>query len=372
MRNKNLIMLLNRKAWFLALLLVTALAAAGQGVKPLEPIVLRTGTPVFTPREFYFNQVIDERADRRAVAYLVPVSPAAQPAVPQPVDLQGGGLAGLRQFIGQAVPANKSLRPVNVRLKECRVTEKPAGGRVEGQVTVSLVFDIQRQGKTVLSLPYKGGARYNRLPSQVALVEPTLRQSLTDALSYLNTWMNRQAGRHEKLATGLKVTFKDFTANEDPDTLFYHPGRPLRWEDFRAQPKGGPYAAAVFTNFSYEGGSRVVNGIIHLDLTTKVFVVRNASWVRAGRDAYGLNHEQRHFDIVKLVVERFKKQVQPENLTVEDYNSEIQYQFLESWREMTAMQEQYDRETRHGLDQAAQERWNQQIDRDLVNLGAKK
>jgi hypothetical protein len=184
--------------------------------------------------------------------------------------------------------------------------------------------------------------------------------------------MNREAGRTEKLATGLRVTFEDFTANNDPDTLFYNPNRPLRWEDFRAQPKGGVYAAAVFTNFAYEGESKVVNGIIQLHLKLKVFVVRDASWVRAGRDAYGLNHEQRHFDIVKLVTEKFKKQVQPENLTVTDYNSQIQMQFLDSWREMTARQDLYDTQTRHGLDQAAQERWNQQIDRELLSFGAKK
>jgi hypothetical protein len=358
------------KAWMLALLLAGGLESAGQGNNPAGPIVLRADKPAFTPREFYFSQVTDERADRSAVAYLVE---PARPATLQAVDLQGGALAGIRQFIRQAVPTDKSLRPVLVRLKECRVTEKAAaGGRVEGQVTVAMVFDIQVQGKTVLSLPYKGGARYSRLPSQVSVVEPTLRQSLTDALSYLNTWMNREAGRTEKLATGLKVTFKDFTANEDPDTLFYNPSRPLRWEDFRAQPRASNYSASVFPSFAYEGATRVVNGILHIDLTMKVFVVRDASWVRIGRDAYSLNHEQRHFDIVKLIAERFKKQVQPENLTVADYNSLIQNQFLESWREMTALQEQYDRETHHGLDQAAQQRWNQQIDQELVGFGAKK
>ena len=358
------------KSWVLLLLLTGCLQAAGQGNNPAGPLVLRAGKPAFTPREFYFSQVSDERADRSAVAYLVE---PARPGTLQALDLQGGALAGIRQFIRQTVPADKTLRPVLVRLKECRVTEKAAaGGRVDGQVAVSLVFDIQVQGKTVLSLPYKGGARYSRLPSQVSVVEPTLRQSLTDALTYLNTWMNREAGRHEKLATGLQVTFKDFTDNDDPDTLFYNPSRPLRWEDFRAQARGSNYSAAVFPSFAYEGATKVVNGIIHIDLTMKVFVVRDASWVRAGRDAYSLNHEQRHFDIVKLIAERFKKQVQPENLTVTDYNSLIQYQFLESWREMTALQEQYDRETRHGLDQAAQQRWNQQIDQDLLRYGAKK
>lgn len=361
---------LSLKGLLLTFLLLANLSLAGQEQKPLASLVLRSSGPVFTPREFYFSQVEDERSQRVAVATLVD---PARPGPLQSVDLAGGTLTGLRTFIRQAVPANKSLRPVLLRLQECRVTEKTVGGRVEGQVKVAMVFDILGpENKTLLSLPYQGGARYSRLPGQVSIVEPTLRQALVHALSYLNTWINQEAGRNERLARGLKVTFKDYTANHDPDTLFYDPARPLQWEDFRARPRNSTYAAAVFPSFSYEGDSKVVDGIIHLDLTMKVFVVRDASWVRTGRDAYGLNHEQRHFDLVKIIAENFKKQVQPENLTVADYNSLIQYQFLESWREMTALQEQYDRETRHGLDQAAQQRWNQQIDRDLLRLGAKK
>ena len=112
--------------------------------------------------------------------------------------------------------------------------------------------------------------------------------------------------------------------------------------------------------------------MVHIIITMKVFVVRDASWVKAGRDDYGLNHEQRHFDIVKLVAERFKQKIKPGNLTVADYNSIIQNQFLESWREMTRVQEQYDSETGHGLNQLAQADWNQRIDADLEKFGVKK
>ncbi|MGV3639108.1 MAG: hypothetical protein ACO1NZ_01240 [Adhaeribacter sp.] len=353
----------------LAAWLLTPLSA-WQGINESAPVVLRAQGPLFSPREFYISQVADERKNRHSVALLVPA--AGNPA-PQPLDLQGGAQAAITSFIRQAVPFNKSLRPVVLRLQQCLVKETVlANGLVEGQLSMSLVFEVQGQGQALVSLPYKSGARYQRQRQQPAPLAASLEQSLATALRYFNTWMDREAGRSEKLARGLRLSFRDHPANEDPDTLFYHPGRPLRWEDFRANPRPGPYAAAVFPSFSYEGHSRVVDGILHLDLTMKVFVVRDASWVRAGRDAVTLNHEQRHFDLVKLVAERFKDQARSAPLTVADYNSLLQYQFLESWREMTALQEQYDRETRHGLDQAAQQRWNQQIDRDLAGLGAKK
>ncbi|MGV3502629.1 MAG: DUF922 domain-containing protein [Adhaeribacter sp.] len=369
MQRSRSLFLQPKMAWLLAGMLLFPLAAWQAPPEP-DPVALRAQGPLFTPREFYISHIADERQDRKAVAMLVP---SLGSTAPQAVDLQGGGQAALAAFIRQSVPVNKSLRPVVLKLQQCQVKEKLLdNGLVEGQLSLTLAFEVQAGGKTLLSLPYKSGARYQRQRQTAAPLAASLEQSLAGALRYFNTWINREAASSEKLARSLRLSFRDHTANEDPDTLFYHPARPLRWEDFRAQPRPGPYAAAVFPSFSYEGRSRVADGILHLDLTMKVFVVRDASWVRFGRDALTLNHEQRHFDIVKLVAERFKQQAQSKNLTVADYNSQLQYQFLESWRQMTALQEQYDRETRHGLDAAAQQRWNQQIDRDLLSLGAKK
>ncbi len=237
-----------------------------------------------------------------------------------------------------------------------------------------MAFDLQREGEPVQLLTYKGGARYNRPVSQQTVVEPALRQSLEEALRYLNTWMDQEADHNPKLARSLIVSIKDYTRNADDDTVFYAPARPLTWDDFQAPPTASSsFAASVFPSFAYEGQTDVVNGVIHLDLEMKVYVLRGSSWVKAAaRNAYSLNHEQRHFDIVKLVAERFKQKIQPDNLTLEDYNSIIQYQYLESFREMNRLQEQYDGETQHGLNEAAQQRWSERIEKELQAYGIKK
>jgi hypothetical protein len=137
--------------------------------------------------------------------------------------------------------------------------------------------------------------------------------------------------------------------------------------------RGSHYAAEVFTSFSYEGKSSVKDGIVQLNLQLKAYMLKNSSWARADvRNDYALNHEQRHFDITKLVMERFKQKIQPDSLTVDDYNSIVQYQFLESFREMNRLQERYDRETNHGINQGLQDIWNHRIDEELQTLGAKK
>src|SRR5690606_5909181 len=162
-------------------------------------------------------------------------------------------------------------------------------------------------------------------------------------------------------ARGIKVKFTDYKAPSDQDTVFYDPARPLNWKDFQANiNRSSRFAATVFPSFGYEERSQVIDGIIHLNLTMKVYVIKSSSWVKENaQNTYTLNHEQRHFDIVKLVAERFKQKIKPGELSLADYNSNVQYHFIESFREMNKLQEQYDGETNHGLDKVAQERWNQ-------------
>lgn len=384
--NNKLILLLKKRtarpvfrykiAGWLFLLVTLICGAATQPTVKMAPITLRNEPLNFAPKEFYIAEVTDERTDRKAVAYLIPAP--ATPTLPlatavQPVDLQGGGLVAIREFTRQSWPQNTKLRPLIIRLKECKIVETPgAKGRVDGRISVAMAFDYRREGKPVHLAEYRGGARYSRPASSLTVVEPTLRQSLIAALRYIHIWMEQEAGRNEKLATGIKVNFTDYIRHAEDDTVFYTPSRPLNWNDFTATPRGTRYAALVFPGFAYQGGSEVVNGIIQLNLAVKVYVIRSSSWVKdAARDAYSLNHEQRHFDIVKLVAERFKRKIQPDSLTLEDYNSLVQYKFIESFREMNRLQEKYDGETGHGTNTAAQAAWNQRIDADLRKFGVK-
>ncbi|MBD1396403.1 hypothetical protein H9Q13_04440 [Pontibacter sp. JH31] len=356
----------------ISITIVLLLSAFAIPVEKEEELVLRTEKLAFTPKEFYIADIIDERADKKAVAYLLPVGVVGSKSTP--VDFAGGGLSAIQKFTRHSLAYNTALRPVVIRLKEFHVKEKAgAAGRVTGEVSVVMAFELQRDDEPVPLLQYKGGARYDRPAGKNEVTEPAIRKSLVEALRYFNTWMDREAATNEKLAQGIKVTFTDYIGSADQDTVFYTLRRPLNWRDFKAPPsKTSRFAATVFPSFAYAGESKVEDGIIHLNLTMKVYILKSSSWVKEDfKDAYGLNHEQRHFDIVKLVAERFKQKIKPEMLSVEDYNSIIQYQFIESYREMNRLQDQYDTETRHGLDKAAQERWNQQLDKELKSFDLK-
>jgi hypothetical protein len=260
---------------------------------------------------------------------------------------------------------------VIIRLREFQIKERAGGeGMVAGELALHISFDLQRKGDPVHLVDYQGGMRYRRSANRQTVVEPTIRRSLGNALEYLHDWMEREAPTNVKLATGVKVMLSDYIQNPDEDTVFYSPERPLRWEDFQAKPRSGKYAASVFPSFAWEGGSEVVDGVINLHLRTKVFVLKNSSWVKPGaRNAYGLNHEQRHFDIVKLVVERFKKKISAMDLSPSDFDGIIGYQYIESFREMNNLQDAYDDETGQGIIRSAQEKWNRRIDEELREFG---
>ncbi|MBC6697272.1 hypothetical protein [Hymenobacter sp. BT190] len=356
--------------WLLPLLGLL-LGAVPAGVP--KPILLLPAPLGLAPTTFTIAEVRDDRADRQAVAWLLPVpTGAATTAVPVATDLQGGAAEALRQFAWKSLPRTAGLRPVVVRIKELRVQETAApGGQVEGRISVRLAFEwLRPDGPPLLLTEYSGGARYGRTLASQAVVEPTLRQTLADALRYFNSWMTQAADHDVRLATAVHPTFRQDVRQTEPDTLFYDPARPLRWDDFTGRPRPGNYAATVFPGFAYRGQPRVVRGVVQLGITLQVFVVRSSSWVGPGQKTpFNLNHEQRHFDIVRLVAERFRRKATTDSLTVEDYNSILQLQYLKSFTEMNRLQDQYDLETHHGQDAATQDRWNQRIDAELRSYG---
>ena len=355
------------KVFFLWILYGLALFFA-----PTDPIRLRSESFPFTPKEFYIAGVTDQRSERGPIARLA----LALNRPTQPVDLEQGISASFQQFINQGLKQNKKLRPIAMRIQQCRVSETANGNRVTGQFTFSVTFELLGKddsgAETITRLTdYRGSANYTRPLGETAVIEASIRQALVASLRSLNEYMNRESGRNEKLARSLKINFIDDTRITDDDTVHYNPTRKLIWADFRGEPRqGSHYAAEVFTSFSYEGKSTVKDGVIILNLGVKAYMLKNSSWGRSdARTAYALNHEQRHFDITKIIVERFKRKIHPDSLTLEDYNSITQYQFIETFRELSRMQTQYDDETNHSLNQPAQERWNQKIDEELRTFG---
>ncbi|MCO4294740.1 hypothetical protein NF867_17895 [Solitalea sp. MAHUQ-68] len=167
--------------------------------------------------------------------------------------------------------------------------------------------------------------------------------------------------KKERSVSYYKLSFENRTGDLT-DTLFYNPQRLLVWSDFKAAPRAtSSYSAAAFTGFGYTGKIRYSNDTAIIAIRLEVYFIKPFSWVHENsKNNYALAHEQRHFDITYLITERFKQRLLETDLDA-DYDSIIQYQYIQAYREMNRLQEKYDNETRHGLIESEQERWERQV-----------
>ncbi|MHA4740198.1 DUF922 domain-containing protein [Dyadobacter sp. MSC1_007] len=263
--------------------------------------------------------------------------------------------------------------PLYITVKELSVQEKRVGpNKVTGEIKLNVRFKWYRDMQPIELTGYQTAANYTR-PETSFTHERLIKQLLDQALAHFQKWMTNNAGKNPALARNLMLVFKEINESASQDTVFYSPKRPLIWDDFkvRSAKPGSRYAAAVFTSFGYEGRSYPKGDGLVVEIGLKTFMVKSMSWGRPeSRNAGTLRHEQIHFDITRLVVEKFKERLRKAELTIEDYDSEIQYQFLESFREMNRDQEQYDEETGHGLNATAQAAWDEKIARQIEAIYA--
>jgi len=256
--------------------------------------------------------------------------------------------------------------PLVARIKVLGINEtREAPGRIKGESLVYIEFVWYRAREELLLTSYRAKGNYTR-PESSPMYEDFLRKMLGDAMIYFDKWLAINNGKNPSLVRGVRLIIEDDHHSSKADTVFYHPARPLQYSDFKADPKTGRYAAMVFTSISYEGNSRVESNLLEVVVKLKVYVVKSMSWMRPeSKNPQVLKHEQTHFDIAKISAERFKNKLKKLELTVEDHDSQIQYQFLESYREMNHLQKAYDRETRHGLNPQEQHKWEEMVKNEL-------
>ncbi len=356
---------INYQFFFLYFFVALFFEIEGYGQSPATLIVLKPEYLKITPNGYYYKDVQDKRNAEQTIGRIFTSKESKET---EPLGLQGGTEKALRDYIFRSVPKDRLLKPVVLEVNKCEISEKRAlGGLIEGKVDLEFTFQLEKEGKLIHLMDYQGGANYKRSSGNYSAVSSSLKQSLASSLRYFNEWMSQGALNDIRLANSVELSIRDYEVRELGDTVFYHQDRPLKWEDFKAKPHfGSNYVASIFSSFAWEGNSKIKDGVIVLDLVTKVFMLKPSSWVRSGsRDDYGLNHEQRHFDITKIIVERFKEKIKKLELSPDDYDGKIGYLYLETYREMNQMQEAYDKETDHGRDKEAQYRWNGLIDKEL-------
>ena len=261
--------------------------------------------------------------------------------------------------------------PLEIQLDEVTVDEKKvAPNKIAGEMKVKLTFRWTRDKMPVFLTGYSSGSTYTR--PETAYDHAVLLQRLLDnGIRQFDQWYGQNDKKNPLLARGFRLVLKDVTPPDQADTVFYQPEKKLTWYDFQGKSNrpGSKYAAAVYSSMSYEGDAKMADNYLQATISLKVFLIRSMSWGRdEARNNYTLAHEQTHFDITRIIAERFKERLKKLDLTIDDYDSQIQYEFLDAFREMNTEQEKYDGETRHGLNTEAQAEWTRKVQTEIARI----
>ena len=121
--------------------------------------------------------------------------------------------------------------------------------------------------------------------------------------------------------------------------------------------------------FSYKSKIEYKSGIMELSLFLYPCFTKKASWVIAKNKQDGLlSHEQLHFDICELYIRKLRKTISELQLSLMDPAGQIRIQFDQAWNDYQQAQGLYDEESRHGLIEKEQKRWEELVQKELASL----
>lgn len=330
-------------------------------------IILTDEAIQLKPTGFYIAEVKDNRAEKSKPAEIIIKDNLNKPQA-QSMNLQGGTAGAIKQYLAKNLPKSTSGRPIVIGIEQFRISETAVGtNSVDGQISLKLSFGLDKDYGVEPLISYPGSLRYRRGLAGTASVERNLRQLINSGIGYFSSWMASNLGSDRRLAKSVKISFTDYKESKEGDTVYYDPKRPLTWADFQSKIRiSGNYQASVMPSFGYTQDADLENGVLDVRVAVKAYVPKSACWANpTDRNAYYLNHEQRHFDIAKIIAEQFKKKMLAKKLSPDNYEALLNMQYLDSYRDMNTMQKAYDDETSHGINRFAQDVWNARIDKEL-------
>jgi hypothetical protein len=353
--------------FFLSLVLFgTTLPIFGQSNSTISLSPKKITTP--SRPTFFVLDVMDKRAVKTKLGTIIEFG------VPKSLQFDNRLERALYTYWSTSTPGRTGEPvPLEITIKKWEISEKKvAPNKISGEFEVEIVFGWTRNLVPIELTTYTAKTSYTR--SETKYSHAALMEKMADnAFLFIDKWIKENTGKTPKLVNKLTLVVRERTPKDSEDSVYYRPTRPLTWEDFRgtsANPTSR-FAAAVFTSWSYEGIASVKGRELEVVVNLNVFMVKSMSWSKPeARNEYTLRHEQLHFDVTRMVAHRYKTKLESLSLSIEDYDSQLQYEFIESFREMNQVQKKYDAETQHGTARGEQARWDKEISAEMSRINA--
>ena len=322
------------------------------------------------PNHFFFSKVIDERKDRSKIGTIYGENQEIKI-----LKLSGGINKTIQNYFSKSIVKDTTNYPILFKIKELSIDEVLSDSKITGKCKIKVSYSFLRDTTDIELTDFQTSITYNRTSGDYNNYETLMSKIIEKSVVYFGEWMGENYDQNPKLISSLNMVFRsDYNIDlpEKGDTVFWSPTRKMTWADFGGtMPKASKYSAQIFNNFEYSASLKLTDGVLTINLQMKVYMLKSASWTSSSSlTDYSIAHEQLHFDIAKLTVERFKRKAK-QILTIDNYDSELQLLFIEMYREMNRLQKEYDDESNHSINVGEQLKWQTQILEELRSYGVR-
>ncbi|AWV98234.1 hypothetical protein [Arcticibacterium luteifluviistationis] len=315
----------------------------------------------FGENGYYYGEVIDTRPSKYFLGKLY-----NRNGVTDDLEIRGGTeKAFLNQTESNFIRRSNSTALIaeitDLNFKETRRRD----GLISGKATIRLSIYTVHEGDTSLICKPYSSSLYERSLNNLKeeSFEPILNQMWFSCLEFVDNYVKLNKSRIEAFNEGVEIIILPYEARNTRDTVHYN-SRKVTWDDFKAEPRRqSRYAAAIFPTIALGSKLTVRNGRLTAILSPQVFMIQSQSWAKSvARNKESLEHEQIHFDITKVVMDRLIVKLREINAnTMDDLSSYIQYEYLQAFREMNKLQDAYDSESNHNLNKVKQAEWAKKV-----------
>lgn len=162
-----------------------------------------------------------------------------------------------------------------------------------------------------------------------------------------------------------KVTSAQTVKKLQNDTVVWRADYHLQFEDFKGKrPARGVVAAAAQVGILFH--VKEIDG--EMVFIVEAIFVKSKSFIKDSSQ-YSLNHEQIHFDITELYTRKMRKKLQSINYKkVKNMQSEINKVYDNINQDLRKEQEEYDKDTEHGINMVKQKMWAEKINKEILEL----
>ncbi|MFT7154778.1 MAG: hypothetical protein ACI9Z7_001854 [Alteromonas macleodii] len=174
------------------------------------------------------------------------------------------------------------------------------------------------------------------------------------------------------ILTGLflmSVLAVEAQVNISKDTLHWNTNTPLKWSDFKGEPKAGRVLHGQVLCANIAGFQRP-SAHYQIEFHAITIFDRLNSWMPEDeRTDIGLNYFQVMFNIYEVHARKMRKNYAASR-SAENPDAEFQNKYSTSGIERSTELNKYKRDTKMGLDSTALDTWRVKVDEELKTLEA--